>query len=605
MRWNSYLGLLLAATVLVSGCSGSDGTSDAVPSGADVMASDGTCTPDCLGKACGDDGCGGNCGDCAKGEECTAYGSCACTPACDGKICGTDGCGGSCGDCGVGHICDDGGCVVCVPDCAGLDCGDNGCGGSCGDCPLGLCKKGACTIECDFLCDDLECGTAGPADECDCGKCKADFGCEEGLCTEVICEPDCAGKECGPDGCDGNCGECPEEKPICNADFNCIVDCTPDCADKECGDDDCDGSCGECEEGSICQEGTCGEPPCEPACADLECGDDGCDGSCGECANDKPYCTEGLCTDVCPTDCTGLDCGDDGCGGSCGECEDALVCAVGACVEEGTPTVTITDPTNNAQTNLLVPKTPVAISLAIQGWAYPLAGHGVQVFLDQEHIATVEDTANYTVPDVPLGVHVIGIQLAELDEENWGPLQNQEARDWVKVHVVGECEGAADVAACDDQNPCSSDACLTGLGQCGYGFKPGCCISDLECDIDWSCAENVCTENPCQPACADKDCGDDGCGGSCGECGNGEECIDGTCTNTYTCSDILACATGCNFSEQCITQCFEDASEASQGVFSELALCIVIVCGQNVDVPCFLEATQGTCAGQMAACGAD
>jgi hypothetical protein len=29
---------------------------------------------------------------------------------------------------------------------------------------------------------------------------------EEG--GQVVCEPDCVGKECGPDGCNGNCGPC-------------------------------------------------------------------------------------------------------------------------------------------------------------------------------------------------------------------------------------------------------------------------------------------------------------------------------------------------------------------------------------------------------------
>lgn len=30
------------------------------------------CTPNCVGKACGDDGCGGSCGDCGDGNPCTA-----------------------------------------------------------------------------------------------------------------------------------------------------------------------------------------------------------------------------------------------------------------------------------------------------------------------------------------------------------------------------------------------------------------------------------------------------------------------------------------------------------------------------------------------------
>ena len=42
--------------------------------------------PQCLGKACGDDGCGGVCGTCPVGNECSAAGVCeaaSCTDACD------------------------------------------------------------------------------------------------------------------------------------------------------------------------------------------------------------------------------------------------------------------------------------------------------------------------------------------------------------------------------------------------------------------------------------------------------------------------------------------------------------------------------------------
>jgi hypothetical protein len=53
-----------------------------------------TCTPSCTGRACGDNGCGGQCGTCAFGQSCTAAGQCEqiCVPNCTGKQCGDDGC---------------------------------------------------------------------------------------------------------------------------------------------------------------------------------------------------------------------------------------------------------------------------------------------------------------------------------------------------------------------------------------------------------------------------------------------------------------------------------------------------------------------------------
>lgn len=74
--------------------------------------------------------------------------SCACQPNCQGKLCGPDGCGGSCSGAGfslpggcpsdyvnsrlVPQVCVGGDC--CRPDCLNRDCGSDGCGGSCGTC---------------------------------------------------------------------------------------------------------------------------------------------------------------------------------------------------------------------------------------------------------------------------------------------------------------------------------------------------------------------------------------------------------------------------------------------------------------------------------------
>jgi len=68
------------------------------------------CIPDCDDKECGDDGCGGFCGTCPWGEQCTD-GACVCTPDCEGKECGDDGCGTTCpGSCPTNETCCSGGC---------------------------------------------------------------------------------------------------------------------------------------------------------------------------------------------------------------------------------------------------------------------------------------------------------------------------------------------------------------------------------------------------------------------------------------------------------------------------------------------------------------
>ncbi len=71
------------------------------------------CVPQCDGKECGINGCGGNCGSCDAPQTACEAGLCVCTPACDGKSCGDDGCGGECGACAEGEQCaEDGTCVV-------------------------------------------------------------------------------------------------------------------------------------------------------------------------------------------------------------------------------------------------------------------------------------------------------------------------------------------------------------------------------------------------------------------------------------------------------------------------------------------------------------
>jgi len=87
------------------------------------------CAPQCDGKFCGSDSCGGSCGTCTEPEQCnSAVGRCQsvpCMPDCQARACGDDGCGGSCGQCKSGKACEklDGQCIpvsVCdhfVPTC--------------------------------------------------------------------------------------------------------------------------------------------------------------------------------------------------------------------------------------------------------------------------------------------------------------------------------------------------------------------------------------------------------------------------------------------------------------------------------------------------------
>ena len=341
----------------------------------DQGADDPGCTPNCKDKSCGDNGCGGTCGTCGNNEECKE-GMCeciagieackdvccdkdvvcfedqCCIPDCDGKDCGDDGCGGSCGACEEHFQCEEGTCVYqpwcgdsncdtehdedcetcpndcgcqgndvcflntcCTPDCDEKDCGDDGCGDLCGICVEHYqCEDGACVYQ--LWCGD---GTCHVSLNENCETCVPDCGCNAGeVCHQgECCTPEtCSSlvKECGDweDGCGGTaiCGACQTHpNSFCDPSGQC--DCTIDCNGKECGGDGCGGSCGGCGTNEECS--ALGQCQCvfgSAACMQI-------------CCNSNDVCFNNQC---CTPECAGKECGSDGCGGSCGECDTPELC---------------------------------------------------------------------------------------------------------------------------------------------------------------------------------------------------------------------------------------------------------------------------------------
>ena len=84
-----------------------------------------------------------------------------------------------------------------------------------------------------------------------------------------ICEPDCEGRDCGNDGCGGECGTCDEESECVPFEWVCKSTCEPNCDGLACGDDGCGGECGACEEEETCEEGVC-EPDEPPPLSDAD-----------------------------------------------------------------------------------------------------------------------------------------------------------------------------------------------------------------------------------------------------------------------------------------------------------------------------------------------
>ena len=340
----------------------------------------------CYGQAfCGNGTCdpGENCESCPS--DCTCSSGCnmgmCCVPNCEGKTCGDDGCGGKCGQgCGSMARCDKGNCVAdvlcgngtvdssedcvscpadvvctgkakcfdakcCVPNCTDKECGSDGCGGVCGQgCAMGSsCRTNKCV-------PDIRCGDGIPDPTETCSSCPADQPCASGQkCTAagMCCTPKCTNRVCGDDGCGGMCGAC-DANSTCSTDGKCIPKvgcgingcqtgencancphdcgcsgggvcyqeqcCTKQCSDKQCGSDGCGGSCGSCGSGQACTAGQC--------VTKASCGDHTCQASedCQSCAADCPCLSGQACFNkaCCTPTCNGATCGPNGCGGSCG-----------------------------------------------------------------------------------------------------------------------------------------------------------------------------------------------------------------------------------------------------------------------------------------------
>ena len=179
--------------------------------------------------------------------------SAACTPRCSGKSCGDDGCGGSCGDCFQG---------VCVAGICSCETGFEVCGGACRVKCSGFAQRNPDTCEC---CGKTE-SSCGIGSQCCSGTCQSNFcrgrngltacsfdgQCQSGECREGLCT--CLGTICN-----GVCG------PTCAPDRASQNPATCDCCLNNGIQSNCPG--GSC---ACCCSGQCSGIP--PICTGLPAG---------------------------------------------------------------------------------------------------------------------------------------------------------------------------------------------------------------------------------------------------------------------------------------------------------------------------------------------
>ena len=207
--------------------------------------------PDCYGKECGPDECGGNCGYCGAGTTCQA-GECKegpCEPDCAGKECGLDGCGGSCGTCGSGYSCEN---WICTFD----GCVEGTCIANANCVNMQQMYGGGCLNEDHCMCQLNGVALTDPT-ECNNNTMEGYAGASCSGTYNYNCPAGYERTDCSsaPNSSHGWCPGYAVAKVTCEVEGGCV----PSCSGKECGSNGCGGSCGSCSGNEVCQSGLCVE----------------------------------------------------------------------------------------------------------------------------------------------------------------------------------------------------------------------------------------------------------------------------------------------------------------------------------------------------------
>ena len=518
--------------------------------------------------------CGVDCGSCALGQGCKAY-QCVCEPNCDGKVCGDDGCGGTCGDCPDNGACDAAGqCSGCVPDCDGKECGSDGCEGICGpgcglsevcDEEIGICISSSCCYT-----NDAPGCNISDVEDCVCAtnpNCCAAEGSWDSFCVlaaTLICGAQC-GTEEEATACEGFCGA--QSPTGCFCDSLCTT--TGDCCEDACD------TCGFCEEEeplSESCEGVCGGTApsgcsCEAGCADAgTCCEDACS-VCGEC--EEVVVIPNSCENQCgipfnaAADCQcnpgcveNGDCCENACD-LCGFCEEAP--AELTCENQCGADVTVGEVTCSCASDCL-----------IAGTCCPDAAD----FCTLDAADSCEGFCGTKAPD---GCYCddFCVNLGDCCDDACSV-----CGECVEEELSESCEGACDGLApsgCSCEADCyASGTCCSDIESvCGYADNTDSCegVCDGIAPSGCSCSQDCYLTDTCCPdvleAC---DYGNNSCAGNCdGEAESGCYCDDFCVANDDCCEDACALCGTCD--EETDFCALEDACSEGDVDVTECGFC--------------------------------
>ena len=424
------------------------------------------CVPDCEGKACGDDGCGGLCGE---ESQCD-----------DGQFCnGVESCDPDTGNCldGDAPVVNDG--IECTVDECDEDsdevtnlpddevCADQN------PCTVDLCAPDSEESD-EAGCTNLA-EADGPVDGCDDGNPCTDDLCETGECVSTLLpleELTVEVEECLC-GKDADCDELNDED-LCNGSLYCEP--SPDDGDVK-----------------VCQV----DPATIVVCADEYF----CNGP-ETCAPETGDCVAGIAPEL----------------------EDNVDCTVDSCDDELDKVVHV--PMDELCDDKFFCNGVETCDMfaGCQDGLEPNGEDGIPCTVDECNEAL--DDFDHTPDDSTCddGLFCNGPEVCDIDTGcQAGDLPD--LSDGIDC-TADTCSEEMDTAVhnpndglCDDKNECTVDSC-DGVDDCQHQALPDGTICKAG-QGSWQCITGECV---CQPDCTDRQCGSDGCGGSCGDCEEGSEC---------------------------------------------------------------------------------
>lgn len=473
-----------------------------------------------------------------------------------------------------------------------------------------------CAGLCENACGEGEAGCSGNlSHRWICGQGDSDpclepafSACVNGYCNPATgscvtgCVPQCAGKNCGDDGCGGSCGSCPSQ-------YACqLGQCVPSTALGETGDAcssqaDCQsGLCVDLVEQSLCTQlcapgldcpagwvcsleivGSVCIPQgsCVPNCTQKECGDDGCGGTCGGCPQTQE-CKGGKCKTKAGATCyASADCSS----GICLPFEEGRMCTTPCSTDSGCPSGWFCSPWLDPTTpSVCAPSHDESdfeaceeLSSCVDACPSGSQSCMVQCFFTGSDAAA----ARYSALFICMALQCNGCQDDSCTTECIfqdcfpqyascfpGTLSCEKS-----LGCIFSCGAAGQscIDECFSSALPSAKAVLVRLFACVETVCPSLTQQCLTDALEETCRSSYdeCL-SACVPQCGDRECGTDGCGGSCGTCKEGTSCVDGTCR--------VDCAPDCDG-----RQCGSDGCGSTCGVCRENFVCVSGACVSESD----------------------